>query len=451
MNWTTYLEEHQTEYVRDLCEFLRIPSVSQVKTEVTKAAEWVAERLHKIGFEHVQVYETKGNSVVYGDWLHAPDKPTVILYAHYDVQPADPLDLWTTPPFEPTIRDGRIYARGSGDMKGNLLLQLIACEALLKTTGALPVNVKVVYEGEEEIGSPSLPEFIADHREMLQADCVLDSDTGIDLERPSILAGCRGAAELEIHVKSANRDVHAGLFGGAYPNAAQALSHILASLHNDEGKVLIPGFYNHVDDITDDIRPWVTATPEEEQAILRNGDVKSFVGEREFTPHERSRLRPALIIAGITSGYQGEGVKGIIPSEAHAKIQLRLVASQSPEESCRSVIDHVLQNTPAEVDVTVDVLPGAVRAYKAPMDHPLLKWNAEFLTSLTSKSPVYRFIGGTLPVTVVFQDGLGLCTASIGFGGENFHAPDEWMSLEHFQTGQSVWCQILESIRDLKV
>jgi len=312
-----YLETNQSENLEQLKEFLKIPSISALsehKGDVLKAAEWLRDELTRIGLEHVQVLETKGNPVVYGDWLYAENKPTVLIYGHYDVQPVDPLNLWETPPFDPDVRDGKIYARGASDDKGQVFMHIKALEALFQTDGKLPVNVKIIFEGEEEIGSPNLPIFLQSHKEMLQADVLVISDTDmLDKGKPSICYGLRGLTGLQIDVKGANSDLHSGSFGGGVQNPAHALVEILASFHDSEGRILVEGFYDKVEEITEEEKKAIAQVPSDDEKIRQELGVPELFGEPGYSFYERTSYRPTLEINGMYSGFQGEGIKTVLP------------------------------------------------------------------------------------------------------------------------------------------
>ena len=349
--WSDCLAENQNRYVDELVELLRIPSVSTSEDhigDVLHTADWVANRLKAAEIENVSILPTGQHACVYGDWLHAPGKPTVLIYGHFDVQPADPIELWDSPPFEPVIKGDRIYARGASDMKGNLLLSLIGVEALLSSTGALPVNVKFLYEGQEEIGSRDLAPFVAAHRELLACDLILCAD-GLQWAQfqPMICLGVKGACGLQIDLETANMDLHSGLFGGAVPNAIHALSELVASLHDKEGRILVDGFYDDVVPISDLERQLTSRVPFDEATYLSQIGVDSLIGEPGFTTYERLGNRPTLELNGFWGGYQGQGLKTIIPAEAHAKISCRLVANQDPTKIVNLVVNETKVLLPA--------------------------------------------------------------------------------------------------------
>ncbi|MFZ0371328.1 MAG: dipeptidase, partial [Halobacillus sp.] len=329
------VELHKDSFIEELKDFLKIPSISSLpdrKEDVNKGADWVAEALGKAGLENVEVIQTKGHPIVYGDWLHAENKPTVLIYGHYDVQPEDPLELWETPPFEPVVRDGKIYARGATDDKGQLFLHIKAMELLMKENGTLPVNVKFCIEGEEEVASPNLSPFIRSQEEKLAADAVVISDTTfIEKGQPAICTSLRGALAMEVKVSTANTDLHSGSYGGAVPNSIHALVSLMDSLHDDTGKIAVEGFYEGVPEATEDLREEVAQVPFNSEKTKRELGLEAFFGEEGFTFQERVGIRPTLEINGITGGFQGEGLKTIVPNQASAKISCRLVGEQNPQ------------------------------------------------------------------------------------------------------------------------
>lgn len=309
--WQTYLDDNASRYLDELLDFLRIPSISALPEhipDVQRAAEWVAARMRAAGIEEVRILPTGGHPVVYGEWLHAPDKPTVMIYGHFDTQPVDPLDLWTHPPFEPTIEGDRLYARGATDDKGNLLAPILAIEALLKTECALPLNVKFFFEGQEEIGSPQLPDFVAGHKELLACDLILSADGGQFSEtEPALQVGLRGICALQIDVRGPTRDLHSGGFGGAVQNPIHALAHLLDSMRNPEGKIMVEGFYDAIPPLTEDERTRIAAVPYDEAAYKEDLGVADLYGEPGYSTRERTWVRPTLEVNGIWGGFQGEG------------------------------------------------------------------------------------------------------------------------------------------------
>ena len=456
MTWQTYLNEQQDRFLAELLDFLHIPSVSALPehaADVHRAAEWVAGRMRAAGIESVQILPTGGHPVVYGDWLHAPGKPTVLIYGHFDTQPADPLELWDHPPFEPVVRDGRVYARGASDDKGNMLPPILAVEALLRTTGALPVNVKFLFEGQEEIGSPQIPEFVAAHRDMLACDLVISSDGGQWSEtEPAILTGLRGGCGVQIDVRGPNRDLHSGIYGGAVQNPIHALTAILASMRGADGRILVEGFYDAVQPLTDDERRRFASLPFDEAAYMADLGVTALWGEAGYTTYERTWARPTLEINGIWGGFQGEGVKTVLPSEAHAKITCRLVPNQDPATIVALITAHVQRHTPPGVTVTVTPLKLLAKPYLMPFDHPGNQAARDILVSMYGREPYEVRSGGSIPICTILLDELGVYTVNFAFAldDERQHSPNEFFRLSSFRRGQEGYCMLLERLADLE-
>ncbi len=426
--------------VEELKEFLAIPSVSTDPAhaaDVRRCAEWCRDALDEAGFDAAEVIDTAGHPVVYAEWTGAPDAPTVLFYGHYDVQPVDPLDLWTTPPFEASVRDGRIYARGSADDKGQVFAHIKAWEAWLAEEGRLPCNVKVLLEGEEEIGSENLEPFIRDHHERLAADVVMISDSPMFARGvPSLCYGLRGLCYMELRVRGARSDLHSGSFGGAVANPAMALARVLASLKDHEDHVAIEGFYDHVRPLSERERAEFRKLPFNEIEYRQQLGVPELVGEAGFTTLERVWARPTLDVNGLLSGFTGAGAKTVLPGEAMAKVSMRLVPDQDPDEIAELFQRHVERATPPGVTVQVEELHGA-RAYLAPLDHPANRAARRALSRGFDAEAVFTREGGSIPVTVTFQERLGLTSILMGFGlpDENAHAPDENLDLENLHGG----------------
>lgn len=450
-----YLKAHRDRFVEELMTFLRIPSVSALNEhagDVAEAGRWTARRLEKAGLENVNIMPTGGHPVVYGDWLHAGDKPTVMIYGHFDTQPADPFDLWETPPFDPALRDDRIYARGASDDKGNLLAPITAIEALLATEGGLPVNVKFFAEGQEEIGSPQLPAFVHEHRSLLACDLVLSAD-GLQWspDQPKIDVGFRGVVAFEINLFGPESDLHSGLFGGVVGNPNHALARILASFHDADGRVAVKGFYDDVIAQTDEERRRMAAIPFDEATLKTSLGVNALFGEAGYTPLEREWTRPTLEICGMGGGFQGEGVKNIVPAKAMAKISCRLTADQDPDRIMKMIRQHI--EALALPGVRVEIMPekGAVGPYLMPGDHPGVKAAADVLTALYGKAPYLTRCGGTIPVCSLFLKELGVYTVSFGFshGDENLHGPNEFFRLESLDRSQSGYLMLLHALAEM--
>lgn len=452
MAWETYLEEAQSRYQDELLHFLSIASISSLPehtSDVLQAARWVAQRLTSAGLEHVQVLPTEGHPVVYGDWLHAPGKPTVMIYGHFDTQPVDPLHLWNNPPFEPAVRDGRIYARGASDDKGNMLVPILAVEALLRTEQVLPINVKFFLEGQEEIGSPHLPSLIEAQRDLLACDLIISADGGqYSEDQPSLLHACKGLVGIQIDVRGAKSDLHSGMYGGAVANPIHSLVAILASMRSPEGKIQVTGFYDAVVPLSAEDRAALAAIPFEADAYKERIGVDTLLAEPGYTPQEHLAARPTLEVNGIWGGFQGEGVKTVLPSEAHAKITCRLVANQEPSVIVDLLSKHAAAHTPPGVKATVHRLPGGAYPYLVPMEHWGNQAAASVLTEVYGKTPYYMRQGGSVPVCGLFYRIIGAYTISFAFGlmDEQIHAPNEFFRLESFRRGQVAYCKLLHRL-----
>ena len=390
-----------------------------------------------MGFEHVEVSPTNGHPIVYADWLHADGAPTVLVYAHYDVQPVDPLDLWQRPPFEPVIDNGRVYARGAADDKSHVHLHLWAARAWLETRGRLPVNIKIVMEGEEESGSDNFEPWIAANRERLTADLVLISDTGFyEGNRPALTVGLRGLIYTQIDVTGSKLDLHSGTFGGNVQNPANALATIIARLKNDDGSVAVPGFYDEVRELTPRDHEEFARMPFDENAFVAEHGLRSLFGAPGFTPLERRGARPTLDVNGIWGGFQGEGSKTIIPAHAHAKVSCRLVADMDPDKSFERLRDFVLSIAPQGVDVSVRRINDGWWVL-TPIDHPATKAAAACLEEVFGEAPVYLREGGSIPAGASFNRVLGLPVVLMGFTqpDDQAHAPNESMRLDNLEGG----------------
>ena len=434
-----FLTANDARIRSELFDFLRIPSVSarsEHDADTSRAAEWTANSLRAAGLE-ATVHSTAGHPVVLGEWRGAPGKPTVLIYGHYDVQPAEPLELWTSPPFEPTIRDGRIYARGSVDDKGQLFLHVKALEAHLGVRGKLPVNVIVLAEGEEEVGSEHLEAFIEANAERLKCDAVVISDSAMFAPGlPSILSSLRGMAYFQIDVQGPAQDLHSGSYGGAVVNPAMALARILATMHDADGRIAIKGFYDTVEAWPDAVREQMRGLPFDEEHFRAEVGAPALGGEKGYSQLERLWTRPTCEVNGLFSGYTGEGAKTVLPAKAMAKVSCRLVPNQDPVEIERLMKAHVASVTPPGVTVTVKHLHGG-RPWRAELNGPLFDAARRALASAFGREPVITGEGGSIPVVGDFARILGAPVLLVGFGlpGENAHAPDEWMSVENFTKG----------------
>jgi len=438
-----YLREHEEEHLAQLDEFLSIESVSADPGragDVRRAAEWIVDKLKRLGIERVTIHETSHHPIVTGEWLHAgPGAPTVLVYCHYDVQPADPLDEWIRPPFEPRHEDDRVYARGAGDDKGQLFVHLKAVEAWMETAGRLPVNLRFFFEGDEEVGSEPMEAFIADHPDLLEADvCVVsDGDTFDDEGTPAIGYGLRGIADFELKVHGPRQDVHSGQYGGGVDNPANVLVRMLASLVDENGRVTVPGFYDRVRDLTAEDRAAYAALPFDEKAwAAETGVPAPMEGEPGYTLLERLSARPTFDINGIWGGYSGEGSKTIIPAWAAAKFSTRLVPDQDFREIERSIKVHLESIAPPTVRVEVKVTPGGAPLI-TPLDHPGIGPASRALEAGFGRAPLFQRGGGGVPVVAALDAQLGLRTLMVGFANPtgNFHAPNEWMSLGNLRHG----------------
>ena len=449
MEYQQYLDAHQDRFVEEYLELLRFPSISALPEhagDVQDAAAWVASRLQQAGLEHAEVMQTGGHPVVYGDWLHAPGQPTVLIYGHLDVQPVDPLELWDHPPFEPRRTNDRVSARGASDSKGNMFPTIVALEGLLQSEGRLPVNVKLCYEGQEEIGSPQISDFLARHREKFACDVAVSSDGGqFDAEQPSLTVALRGICAVQVDVTGPSRDLHSGSYGGAVCNPIHELAALLAGLHHGDGSVAVPGFYDRVRAATAEERAQTAAVPFSEEEFLAETGSPAVFGAPGYTTRERIWHRPTLEINGVWGGYQEAGIKTVLPSRAGAKITCRLVADQDPEEIRRLLIDHLTNAAPEGVVVEVQRLSMDGKPYEIPADNRFNRIAAEVLTEEYGKAPVYLRAGGSIPITGCFRDHLGVHTVNFGFGlkDELAHSPNEFFRLSSFRRSQRLYARLL--------
>lgn len=438
-----------------LFEFLRIPSVSarsEHDDDIRRAAEWLDAQCRRIGLTS-EIIDTPGHPVVLAEWRKAPkDAPTILVYGHYDVQPAEPLELWTSPAFEPTIRDGNIYARGSVDDKGQLWLHIAALEAHLATRGELPVNVIVLAEGEEEVGSEHLAEFVKKHAKRLACDAVVISDSAMFAPGiPSILSSLRGLAYLQVDITGPNSDLHSGMYGGAVANPATALARIIAGLHDSDGRVAVPSFYDRVHDFPEEVRAGMKELPFDDAAFRANLGVEALGGEPGFTTLEKLWTRPTLEVNGLLSGYTGEGAKTVLPAKAMAKISCRLVPDQNPDEIAKLVEARIRNLAPKGVTVEVTHLHGG-HPWRADLEGPIYEAAARALHGAFGREPVVTGEGGSIPVVNDFAKILGAPVLLLGFGlpGENAHAPDEWISQENFRKGMRAIAALLDEVKGAK-
>jgi acetylornithine deacetylase/succinyl-diaminopimelate desuccinylase-like protein len=452
MSATDHLRQNRDRHLDELKAWLRIPSVSaksEHREDTARAAEWLAERMRDAGLQTVEVLPTAGHPVVLGEWRGAPEgSPTLLVYGHYDVQPPEPLDEWTSAPFEPEVRDGNLYARGSVDDKGQIYLHLKAVEALLAADGTLPANVVFVVEGEEEIGSPNLGLFLKENAERLACDAVLISDTTMFAPGlPSITTGLRGLAYMEVRVQGPATDLHSGAYGGAVVNPANALARIISRLHDERGRVTIPGFYDRVRELTTEQRDAIGRLPFEEETLRAEVGAPKLGGEAGFGSLERIWARPTLDVNGLLSGYTGEGAKTVLPARAMAKVSMRLVPDQDYREVERLFTEHVRSLAPEGVTVEVEALHGG-QPWFAEGSGPVFDAAARALEKAYGRKPVYIREGGSIPIVQAFQETLDAPVLLIGFGlpGENAHAPNEWMSLDNFHRGAEAIAGLYEEL-----
>ena len=448
--YQSYLDAHDGRFLAELLDFLRIPSISALPEragDVARAGDWVAQRLTAAGVENVEVLATGGHPVVYGDWLHAPGKPTIMIYGHFDVQPVDPVDLWTHPPFEPTVVGDRVYARGASDDKGNMLAPILAVEALLRAEGAAPVNLKFCFEGQEEIGSPQIPEFMPRHQARFACDLAVSADGGQYSEtEPILLMSLRGICGIQIDVRGASTDLHSGLHGGRVQNPIHALTQILAALRRADGTVAVEGFYDDVVELPAVERAAIARVPFDGGEYLEQLGLEEEFGEPGYTNRERGWVRPTLEMNGIWGGFQEDGIKTVLPNAAHAKVTCRLVANQDPARIITLLQEHIAQHAPPGVKVEVNPLSIRGKPYSISADHWGNRAAGAVLNALYGREPYQTRSGGSIPITGVFQEQLGADTISFSFGieDENFHAPDEFFRLASFRRGQRAYCLLLE-------
>jgi acetylornithine deacetylase/succinyl-diaminopimelate desuccinylase-like protein len=437
--WKDYQEKNKDRFLNELLELLRIPSVSakrENKADMVHCAESVMHRLKEAGADKVEIYPTEGHPIVYAEKIIDPTKPTVLVYGHYDVQPAEPLELWKSGPFEPVIIDGKIFARGSCDDKGQVYMHVKALETMIQTN-TLPNNIKFCIEGEEEVGSPNLGKFVASHKELLKADVILISDTAmISLETPSIDIGVRGLSYIEITVTGPNRDLHSGVYGGAVANPITMLAKMIASCHDENNHITIPGFYDDVLVPTEEERTLMAAAPFNEQDFKNDLGIKEIWGEKGFTTNERTGIRPTLELNGIWGGYQGEGAKTVLPSKAMAKISTRLVPNQSSEKITAMLLEHFKRIAPAGVTVEAFEHHGG-EPYMTPITSKAYQAASKAMETTFGKAPIPVRGGGSIPICALFEKELGIKIVFMGFGldSDNLHSPNEKFNMENFYKG----------------
>jgi acetylornithine deacetylase/succinyl-diaminopimelate desuccinylase-like protein len=430
-----------------LVEFASIPSVSTDPThaaDMDRAARWVAAEVAAAGPLRVRTFSTAGNPVVYGEWLGAAGKPTLLVYGHYDVQPPDPLEKWHSPPWTPTVRDGRLYARGVSDDKGPMLIPIAVAEAFFATAGCLPVNVKLMFEGEEEIGSRHLDTFVNQHKELLAADVVVSADGAMwRIDEPSLTVASRGLCGLELTLTAASKDLHSGRHGGGVANPLHAMASLIASLHEASGRVAVAGFYDEVRELSSDERVALAALPYDERAYLAQVGAPSAFGEAGYTTLERQWTRPTLEVNGLWGGYQGPGQKTVIPSEAHAKITCRLVPDQRPDEVAVRVGRHLEAHVPPGTRLSLSLADHGSPAAQIRLDHFALKAADAALLATYGVRPLVVRMGGTVPIAELFQRHMGLDTVFFSFStaDEDFHAPNEFFRVHRLHEGLEAWAR----------
>jgi acetylornithine deacetylase/succinyl-diaminopimelate desuccinylase-like protein len=434
-----YINNNKDRFLSELFDWLRIPSVSadsRNKDDVRKAAGFLKEKLSSAGVSHVEICETKGHPIVYGEKIINPSLPTVLVYGHYDVQPADPLNLWNSGPFEPVIKDDKIYARGSCDDKGQVYMHVKAFETMMKHD-LLPCNIKFMIEGEEEVGSDNLGVFVKENKVKLKADIILISDTAlISLEHPSITTGLRGLSYMEVEVTGPNRDLHSGVYGGAIANPINTLCSMIASLHDADGRVTVPGFYDKVAELSNAERESLNRAPFNLEEYKKELDVKEIKGEKGYTTLERTGVRPTLDVNGIWGGYTGEGAKTVLPSKAHAKISMRLVPNQISSEITELFTKHFNAIAPPYVKVKVSAHHGGEPAV-TPTDSVAFKSASKAFEEVWGKAPIPTRDGGSIPIVALFKRELGLDTVLMGFGldSDAIHSPNEHYGVKNFLMG----------------
>ncbi len=439
-NYIDFIHSNRDRYVNELKQYLAIPSVSalpQHAADTKRCAEWTADEMKRVGLENVRLVETPGNPVVYGDWLHAPGAPTILFYGHYDVQPVDPVELWESPPFEATVRDGEIYARGAADDKGQVFMHFKAIEAHLKNGGKLPVNMKLVIEGEEEVGSVNLDNFIKANKSLLSADVVVISDSAMfDRGVPSICYSLRGLVYFQIDLRGTKSDLHSGVFGGAVANPAMVLAQILAQMKDRGGRIKIPGFYDKVRPLSDAERDAWKTLPFSEKKYKKELGAPKLAGESGFSVLERVWARPTFEVNGLLAGFTGEGAKTVIPAVSMAKVSMRLVPDQHPDDIARLFEDYVQKVAPKTVELKVTRMHGG-KQWITEYDNTFVQAAGRAIEQGFGRAPVFCREGGSIPVVSTFQEELSVPAVLFGVGlpDENAHAPNERLDLGNFHNG----------------
>lgn len=434
-----YAKENQEKFLNDLKDILRIPSVSTDSTrvdDIRRAAEWLVKEMKGLGLEHIQIFSTAKHPVVYADWLHAEGAPTVLIYGHYDVQPADPLELWETPPFEPSVRGDNLHARGASDMKGQVVATLKAIEAIVANE-SLPVNVKFMLEGEEEIGSPSLYGFMESHKDLLAADFCLNPDAGmLGKELPSITYALRGLAYFEVHVEGPTHDLHSGIFGGAVRNPANTLATLIAGMKDADGRIQLPGFYDDVRSLDEEERAALARLPMKDDFYLEKTGAPALWGEKGYTPVERTGARPTLDVNGLLSGFTGEGAKTVLPANAMAKISMRLVPNQTPAAVYEQLVQYMEENAPEGITWHIKIEHGGKPSISK-RNGIGVRAMAKALNDVWGVEPLFKREGGSIPVVANMQDLLDMESVLTGFGlpDDRIHSPNEKLDLPTWYRG----------------
>jgi acetylornithine deacetylase/succinyl-diaminopimelate desuccinylase-like protein len=437
--WKEYQDQHKERFLEEMLDLLRIPSVSaksEHKEDMRRCAEQVKQRLLEAGADKAEVMETKGHPVVYGEKIIDPSKPTVLVYGHYDVQPAEPLELWTSGPFDPVIKDGKVYARGSADDKGQFYMHVKALEIMAKTN-SMETNIKFLIEGEEEVGSPNLGEFVASHKDLLKADVILISDSSLlSMENPSLDVGVRGLSYIQVEVTGPNRDLHSGTYGGAVGNPITMLAKMIASMHDENNHITIPGFYDDVVEATKEERELMAQAPYDEEEYKNELGVKELWGEKGYTTNERTGIRPTLEVNGIWGGYTGEGAKTVLPSKAYAKISARLVPNQSSGKITEIILNHLKKIAPPSVTVNAWEHHGG-EPYMTPIESKGYQAASKALQTTFGKTPIPVRGGGSIPICSILERELGIKIIFMGFGldNDNLHSPNEKYNLENYYKG----------------
>lgn len=437
--WKEYQDKNQQRFLDEMLELLRIPSISaksERKEDMRKCAELVRQRLMDSGADKAEVMETAGHPVVYGEKIIDPKKPTVLVYGHYDVQPPEPLELWHSGPFDPVIKDGKVYARGSADDKGQFYMHVKAMETMVRTN-SMETNIKFLIEGEEEVGSPNLGKFVAEHKDLLKADVILISDSSmISMENPSLDIGVRGLSYIEVEVTGPNRDLHSGTYGGAVANPVTILSKMIASLHDENNHITVPGFYDDVVVATKEERELMAGAPYNEKNFKEDLGVKELWGEKGFTTNERTGIRPTMEINGIWGGYTGEGAKTVLPSKATAKISARLVPNQNSGKITDMLLEHFKKIAPPYVTVHAFEHHGG-EPYMTPIDSKGYQAAAKAVQTTFGKTPIPVRGGGSIPICSILERELGIKIVFMGFGldNDNLHSPNEKFNLENYYKG----------------